>query len=50
MHSCYLYREWLIQALHLGNRLGYKIEVSNQSTKEVMKEFELQINDAYAGL
>lgn len=50
MHSCYLYREWLIQSLHLGNRLGYKIKIADQTTKQVVNEFKSQIKSAYTGL
>ena len=50
LHSCFIYREWLIQALHLGNRLGYEIKITDQNTKEVIEGFKSQIANAYTGL
>ena len=50
LHSCYIYREWLIEALHLGRRLGFTIKINEQSTKEVMNDFEHQIKCAHLAL
>lgn len=50
MHCCYLYRDWLTEALHLGNRLGHKLTISDQRAQDVVKIFESQIIHAYKGM
>lgn len=49
MHSAYLYREWLTEALHLGNRLGYKINISEDRARDAVAKYTELIARAYKG-
>jgi|TARA_R100000501_G_C2612296_1_gene106593 hypothetical protein len=50
MHTAYLYRDWLTEALHLGNRLGYNINVSQDRAKDAVEKYRELIANAYSGL
>lgn len=49
MHCCYLYREWLTEVLHFGNRQGFNIKISSDRASDAVKFFENQIREAYIG-
>jgi hypothetical protein len=50
MWCSYLYRNWLTEALHLGNRIGLNISVSEQRAKDVTEIFKNKIHNAYNGI
>lgn len=53
MHCCYLYRDWLSEALRMANRSGqsgHKIKVADQKASDSVKFFKEQIKLACNGL
>lgn len=46
LSSSYIYREWLIELLKLGKRLGHDIKVTEQSSRWVIDNFKRQIREA----
>lgn len=50
MHTAYLYRDWLTEALHLGNRIGYNIKISQDRAKDAVKKYREIIARSYNGL
>lgn len=50
LHCCYIYREWLIQALHILKENGLDIKITEDKSKQVLLTFKEQINNSYNGL
>lgn len=50
MQCCYLYRDWLTEALHFGNRQGFNINVSEHRASDAVKIYKEQIYKAFNGL
>ena len=47
LQSAYIYREWLTESLLLGNRLGYKINVSEDRAEDAVLRYRNLIAKAY---
>lgn len=43
LQSAYLYREWLIELLKLGQRRGFAIKITEQSSTSVLEKFRSEI-------
>ena len=50
MHCSYIYRDWLLEALLLANRMGSNFIVSDTRAKDAVNTYRAQIEKAYNGL
>ena len=50
MHCAYIYRDWLLEAILLANRMGFNFKVSETRAKDAVNTYRAQIEKAYHGL